>query len=416
MALKRHRLCHRRKAMGLSQERLAGILGVERSAVVRWESAETDPQPWHRSRIADALRVTLEQLDEMLVDVSVATRRGRIMGEDTRDPAAGVVPSDLLAGLRTFLTSYLPDRPSEPIRPLVDVRRSVGRVHNLYQRASYSSAARLLPSVLAQATDLATNAPGAHRDRAFQLLSAAYIAASKLAAKVGDGESALMAADRASTAAGLAGNRALLAVAAYQAACGLLRIPGRTDQTVEVLASSIDRLSSEGPATDPDLISAHGALLLLAAVVAAGTGEQKTAARLLSQAEGFAAELGSDRNRLWTAFGPTNVAIHTVSAAVRAGNPDQAVDVALRLDTSRLPAVLVGRRAQVHVDLAAASLMGAADRSAAVLHLLEAERTAPEVVQANIQARELLRDLLSKERRVATPGLRPLAERAGLLV
>ncbi|WCN82521.1 helix-turn-helix transcriptional regulator [Micromonospora sp. LH3U1] len=416
MALKRHRLCHRRKALGLSQEGLAEILGVERSTIVRWEGAETDPQPWHRSRIADALRVTLEQLDEMLVDVSVATRRGRIMGEDTRDPVGGAVPSDLLAGLRTFLTSYLPDRPVGPIRPLVDVRRSVGRVHSLYQRASYSSAARLLPDVLAQATDLATHAPQAQRVRAFQLLAAAYLAASKLAAKVGDGESALMTADRASTAAGLAGDRALLAVAAYQAACGLLRLPGRADQTAEVLEGSIGQLSSEGPLTDPELISAQGALLLLAAVVAAGGGEQKTAGRLLSQADGLATALGSDRNCLWTAFGPTNVAIHTVSAAVRAGNPDQATAVALRLDTSRLPTVLVGRRAQVHVDLAAASMMGSADRSAAVLHLLEAERTAAEVVKANLQARELIRDLLSKERRAATPGLRPLAERAGLLV
>ncbi|GAB3954652.1 helix-turn-helix transcriptional regulator [Micromonospora vulcania] len=416
MALKRHRLCQRRKALGLSQERLAEILGVERSTVVRWEGAETDPQPWHRSRIADALRVSLEQLDEMLVDVSVATRRGRIMGDETHDPAIGAVRPDLLTGLRTFLNSYLPDRSDEPMRPLADVRRSVGRVHGLYQRASYSSAARLLPDVLGHATNLAMHASGAERVRAFQLLAAAYIAASKLAAKVGDGESALLTADRASTAAGLAGDRALLAVAAYQAACGLLRLPGRTGQATQVLESSIDQLNSDGPVTDPNLISARGALLLLAAVVAASGSEQKTAGHLLNQAGELATELGSDRNCLWTGFGPTNVAIHAVSAAVRAGNPDRAATVALRLDTSRLPTVLVGRRAQVHVDLAAASMMGSADRSAAVLHLLEAERTATEVVQANVQARELIRDLLSKERRAATPGLRPLAERAGLLV
>ena len=47
MALKRHRLCQRRKALGYSQERLAEIVGVERSTVVRWENAETDPHPWH---------------------------------------------------------------------------------------------------------------------------------------------------------------------------------------------------------------------------------------------------------------------------------------------------------------------------------------------------------------------------------
>lgn len=80
-----------------------------------------------------------------------------------------------------------------------------------------------------------------------------------------------------------------------------------------------------------------------------------------------------------------------------------------------MPTVLVGRRAQVHVDLAAAAVMSSGDRSASVLHLLEAERVAVEAVHANVQARALLLDLLAKERRAATPGLRPLAERAGLL-
>ena len=91
------------------------------------------------------------------------------------------------------------------------------------------------------------------------------------------------------------------------------------------------------------------------------------------------------------------------------------MEIGTRLDTSRLPAVLVGRRAQVHVDLATAALMSAGDRSVSVLHLLEAERVAAEMVYANVQARAILLDLLAKERRGATPGLRPLAERAGLL-
>jgi transcriptional regulator with XRE-family HTH domain len=34
---RRGRLAQRRKALGLTQEDLAGLLGVERSTVVRWE-------------------------------------------------------------------------------------------------------------------------------------------------------------------------------------------------------------------------------------------------------------------------------------------------------------------------------------------------------------------------------------------
>ncbi|MEU0155005.1 helix-turn-helix transcriptional regulator [Micromonospora fulviviridis] len=413
MALKRHRLCQRRKAVGYSQERLADLLGVERSTVVRWENAETDPQPWHRSRIASALGVTLEQLDDMLVDVSVAAHRGQAMGDESRVPASGATRPELLNNLRTFLTGYLV-APSESAQSPVEVRRAVGRVHNLYQRASYTSAARLLPDVLSQATALTTSATGIHRGSAFRLLAAAYIAASKLAAKVGDGDTALLTADRASTAARLASDQALAAVAAYQAACGLLRLPGRTTEAEQVVLGSIDRLADDSGG-DPDLLSAQGALLLLAAVMAAGQGNPREAGQFLRQAEGLATVLGSDRNRLWTGFGPTNVGIHAVSAAVRAGNADQALEIGSRLDTSRLPAVLVGRRAQVHVDMATAALMSSGDRSVSVLHLIEAERVGAEVVHANVQARALLIDLLAKERRVATPGLRPLAERAGLL-
>ncbi|MFG2060414.1 helix-turn-helix transcriptional regulator [Micromonospora sp. NPDC048871] len=415
MALKRHRLCQRRKALGYSQERLAEALGVERSTVVRWESAETDPQPWHRTRIASALGVTLEQLDDMLIDVSVAAHRRQAMEGDTRNPVSAAARPELLSGLRTFLTSYLA-APARPAQSPVEVRRSVGRVHNLYQRASYTSAARLLPDVLSQATELSSRSTGLHRSTAFRLLAAAYIAASKVAAKVGDGDTALLTADRASTAARLADDQALAAVAAYQAACGLLRLPGRASEAEQVIRSSLERLTSTGSAGDPDLLSARGALVLLAAVMAAGQGNPKEAAQFLAQAERLASTLGGDRNRIWTGFGPTNVIIHAVSAAVRAGNAYQALEIGTRLDTSRLPPVLVGRRAQVHVDLAAAAMMSASDRSVSVLHLLEAERVAAEVVHANIQARTLLLDLLAKERRMATPGLRPLAERAGLLV
>ncbi|WP_280838431.1 helix-turn-helix transcriptional regulator [Micromonospora sp. A200] len=414
MALKRHLLCQRRKALGYSQERLAEILGVERSTVVRWENAETDPQPWHRTRIASALGVTLEHLDDMLVDVSVAAHRGQAMGDETRNPVSGAARPELLNDLRAFLTGYLTP-PAAPAQSLVEVRRSVGRMHNLYQRASYTSVARLLPDVLGQATDVSSRSTGILRSRAFRLLAAAYIAASKLAAKVGDGGTALLTADRASTAARLADDQAVAAVAAYQAACGLMRLPGRATEGEQVVRTSIERLTSAASARDPGLLSAQGALLLLAAVMTAGQGNSKEAGQLLAQAGRLATTLGSDRNRLWTGFGPTNVVIHEVSAAVRAGNADRALEIGARLDTSRLPSVLVGRRAQVHVDLAAAAMMSSGDRSASVLHLLEAERIAAEVVHANVQARTLLLDLLAKERRAATPGLRPLAERAGLL-
>lgn len=67
---RRHQLVQRRKTVGLSQERLAEIMGVDRSTVVRWERADTDPQPWHRPRLAQTLGVSVNELAALLADIS----------------------------------------------------------------------------------------------------------------------------------------------------------------------------------------------------------------------------------------------------------------------------------------------------------------------------------------------------------
>ena len=59
-------LADRRRAVGYTQERLAQLLGVERSTVVRWEAGETTPQPWYRPKLAEALGMSLDALHELL--------------------------------------------------------------------------------------------------------------------------------------------------------------------------------------------------------------------------------------------------------------------------------------------------------------------------------------------------------------
>ncbi|MER7417751.1 helix-turn-helix domain-containing protein [Micromonospora peucetia] len=72
MALKRERLAQRRKTVGHMQESLAEKLGVDRTTVVRWERAESEPQPWVRPWLADALRVSPDELSELLAEIRVA--------------------------------------------------------------------------------------------------------------------------------------------------------------------------------------------------------------------------------------------------------------------------------------------------------------------------------------------------------
>ena len=63
---KRDRLAARRRALGLTQEDLAAVLGIERSTVVRWERGTTQPLPWIRPKLAQALQVPAGQLAGLL--------------------------------------------------------------------------------------------------------------------------------------------------------------------------------------------------------------------------------------------------------------------------------------------------------------------------------------------------------------
>jgi len=102
--------------------------------------------------------------------------------------------------------------------------------------------------------------------------------------------------------------------------------------------------------------------------------------RLIGEARATADRLGQDRNDFWTAFGPTDVALHEVSTAVELGDAGEVVRKGEQLDPARFPAGLLGRRAQVYIDLARGYTQQRKD-AAAVNMLLEAERFAPEAVR-----------------------------------
>jgi DNA-binding XRE family transcriptional regulator len=69
---KRARLAARRKAVGFTQDQLAEQLKVDRSTVARWESGDTGPQPWVRPRLASTLKVSVDELDDLLREVGSA--------------------------------------------------------------------------------------------------------------------------------------------------------------------------------------------------------------------------------------------------------------------------------------------------------------------------------------------------------
>jgi hypothetical protein len=150
-----------------------------------------------------------------------------------------------------------------------------------------------------------------------------------------------------------------------------------------------------------------GSLYLKTAVAAARQGDRSAAIDLLANADRAASQLDADRNDYWTAFGPTNVAAHTVSVAVELGEPGYALDQANRVRLSRLP--VSERRAHHLLDIATAHGQSQQDADA-VEFVLAAEHLAPEEVHMRPATRALISDIVHRAP-VIRRDLRELAHR-----
>ncbi|MFJ2867113.1 helix-turn-helix transcriptional regulator [Kitasatospora sp. NPDC087314] len=105
MAPRRHQFVQRREAVGHTQESLAEAVQVDRTTVGRWESGRCTPQPWMRPKLARVLRISVDQLAELLgaagsssrpratASASAFTKPGREGFQETRR-IAEVVAAD----------------------------------------------------------------------------------------------------------------------------------------------------------------------------------------------------------------------------------------------------------------------------------------------------------------------------------
>jgi hypothetical protein len=134
----------------------------------------------------------------------------------------------------------------------------------------------------------------------------------------------------------------------------------------------------------------------------------------VGEAKAAARRLGSDHADLHTIFGPTSLAIQGVQVAAELGDGREVLRRAKAVEPTRLPAHLVERRSHFLIDVARGHAHRA-DDPAALATLLEAEGLAPEEVRYNPIASELVVVLLKRERRAATPGLRDLSARMGVV-
>jgi transcriptional regulator with XRE-family HTH domain len=374
-----------RRLRGLTQEALADRANVSRDLVAKLEQGRR-----HTARIT-SLASLARALD---VELSALVR------------SATPVPEHASRRSNPQLSDGCAMR--KPATTMMAASALVDRVHHAYQTARYIEAAGLLSSVTDTVDALAAEARANERREALRLQISVAIAAAKLSTKAGDAGAGRAAAERARNAAEAAEDTVGQAAAAYQLICALLRAERREQAETHAV-----RCGEELRGATPDTVTWRGALTLIGAIIAARRGDRSEAGRRLDHAEDLARRLGTDGTIGWTWFGPTNVMIHRVSAAVALGDPLGALAMAQQIDVAAMPAGLCGRQAQVHLDSAWAHAQLRED-ALAVIHLLDVERVAPDLMLVSPEARELIRDLLLHERRRAVPGLRGLALRAGV--
>jgi hypothetical protein len=151
----------------------------------------------------------------------------------------------------------------------------------------------------------------------------------------------------------------------------------------------------------------YGTLFLTGAMAAARSDDRATTRRFLGEADTAANRLGVDANHVWTAFGPTNVAIHRVATAMELGDVQIAADLGPRVDTAAMP---TERRVR-HALETARALHHSNRPDDALALVLDAEELAAEQVRYHYLSRELVLAWVRNTKGRPSYQLRTLAER-----
>ncbi|AGM03339.1 XRE family transcriptional regulator [Amycolatopsis keratiniphila] len=352
--------------------------------------------------VARGLRVTLGDLLGEPV----------LMEDEDKNDDVPAIRDALMAPRRLSRTLFSSAMSPEYIDP-APVAQLVEGAWSSYQKGDLGRVVAALPGLIktSQGMESASADDAAYR-RACAAVSARvhHLAATTLS-KIGEADLAWIAAERAMQAADEADDPLVLASAARSGTHALLAV-GRFDDALELGDVAAKWLVPRMRDGDPAALSLYGMLYLRTAVAAARQQDRATANELLSHAGHAADQLGVDANHWQTGFGPANVELHRLSAALDLGDISQVIESAPRISVDHLP---VERQVTHLIDFARALSLVAKDDEA-LSALLTAEQKAPGIVRHSTAVREVVRSMY--RRAPATAGkksspLLALAERCG---
>jgi transcriptional regulator with XRE-family HTH domain len=381
-----------RKLRDLSTRQAAGLAGISQSTWSRIENGERSADNRHvLAAIAQALQC------------STADLTGQSPAPTDRGSArvASAVHRTVQALLDTDLD--LPGTVTAP-RPLAVLAEEADAIQQLGLACRYADAAGRLPDLLREAH---AHLRGPDRESALRTLAAAARWSMVTLKCLGRATEAWVAADRSHEAATALGDPVVLGVAAWSRGHAATSC-GAYSRAVAVATAGLETLRD---CDLPQAAQVRGSLHLLAGWAEWGLGHADEGDTLIGQATRIAHEVGDPGDDPYgLVFGPTNVGLWKLSAAVEAGETGRAIEISAGLSPGTLP---ISRQAALYLDLGRA-LADIGDTDRAVRTLLQAERVGPERVHQSPLARETVRGLVEQARRRDQPALTGLAERLNL--
>lgn len=369
------RIAFYRARRGLSQAVLAGMVNRTEDWLSKVERGKRQIRRVDvLSELARALRVTLGDLLGQPV----------LMEDERHDDDVPAIRDALMAPKR--LSRVLFSDQATTWRPDVDQTANLveGAWEN-YQHGRLGRTIAMLPDLIraAQAVEYDETAPNHAR---WAVSARVHHLASTTLSKIGESDLSWIAAERAMNAADNADDPLVLASAARAGTHALLAV-GRYDDAIQLGQTARTWLAARIQADDPAALSLLGMLDLRMAIAAARHNDRGTATELLSNADTAADRLGHDANYWQTAFGPTNVMLHRVSAALDLGDIAYVTEYGPRVDPAPLP---IERQVTHRIDVARAHTYVGQDDEA-ITTFLAAEREAPQLVRHNPGVREAVR-------------------------
>ncbi|MGY3679778.1 hypothetical protein ACVWXU_003401 [Streptomyces sp. TE33382] len=299
--------------------------------------------------------------------------------------------AELVRPIREALDLYdlgaddtIPDRPA---------RHLIGAAEHLCAQVRATRlrhAARQLPATLAELT---TAAWRAQSTELWQALASAYRTAHDIAVKLGYYDLSSVALDRMDWAAQRASDPCLAAIRQYMRALVYFRegeytIGQRLVAAGHHIVGAADRTR--------EAVAVTGQLHLGTSVIAARADQRHAVDMHIAEAKRCADRTGEAPEVHWLSFGPTNVALHRMSAAVEMRHYDEALKQARKI---KIPAGLAtSRRAHFLIDRAR-SEMETGRTEAALGSIIDARHAAPEQTRYHPGARETITGLVHLSRR-----------------